>query len=1666
MLLSPLGVQEASAGELVQEWMTIEYKQTPGYRVMVVSSTGAPLNIANRPLHISDPISTVFVLNADGTRADPDLEREIIYLAQSSELLEEHTSYYTTWQLPEDYASWVRTDNRANPYRVFLPMATSDSYLELSVLCSTCSLGSYSRRVDRYKDVLRAAIFAEMHLDPEALRAEFNADFGNELLDVMDQAQSVVGTGSWGVEVLGLLDPYVQRWASSAFYTSYGRWTTAMGLVFQGITWAWWLNDAAMEVLVMHAWAQAGSAERLADLQTWTTTATYLADLDPALIEAVRLIAGEWEQIHEPDIQAVLDQVIESVGSGEVALSFVAFGVALANVAGLISPVLAPWLAVAFLGIEGWLLVRERAEQVASIGVAGTAAFDLMKEVTDNPGLWSNGDSLRYLLNLLNMSKYLAFHYYDVTVEKASGVDNWLFHPFDEEYDQWLDEMRAERAQRQSAFLLSRPETFLTGDGQGLWRDRSWLSTHIGAPNSVALTSPSVNPPSGRSSLTTSWTFRVTYSSLSNTAPDSVQLTLSGTNYPETQFDMNPVNPADTNYVDGAVYSHVLGPLDSGTYSYTFEASDGATLSVSGPVTLRVTVPQASQVAVEADPTSIPLDGVSKSLITATITTSEGQPMQGVQVTFGCSGVLGGFTLVDTGQVWNRVNTDDNGQAPIYFQPRSSGTAHITASLDSGLSNGVNVDVTGSNDIGIRIRFIRDSDLAYDVHVDAVYLANGDPIQFEDVTLSTSRGILTAVGNPSITGATITIQTNSSAGGAYVGAVRANLVVPSEGDTTITATVRSVTEAVSSYLGGEPARIRPFLHLSEDWAADWSADGSKVAVGGSDFEVHIIETDNWTQLIQWRPEDGFANVVYDVHFAPDRDEIAIASRYATRERVSDGVELWEGDMLGTRQVDWSPNGSWIAGGGRDETRVWNISGSLARSISHPGDWVRSLAFSPDSQYLLIGHDSGQVRIYRTSNWSLLIEYASDPDADDNDEVWAASWSPDSSKYVLSTAELGLLLFNRTSSTPYAAYTGHGIPSGVDALAWCPINDPANPGYGKIASSAGASLHVWDAATQQPLLEAPNSGANRALAWSPDCELLVFPAGVVAPWDTAGPDINVTSHFNGQAVDAGQIILEGTIQDTYLVDAATVSLNGGAATALSLNGSGGFAHAIDLAPGDNLISIYAEDGTGNPSTHELTITLLTDQSPPQISLPQGDDPGPTPIEICTLTTFRAFVQDPWSGVDPSTVSALVQHPDGVDLATVVLYDDGVQGGDAQAGDGVFMGQWDSCAAPEEGYFYINVQASDNNGNDAYADNLLLVEYYDLPTITQVAHTPLDPTDTDSVLVTALATDPSGISQASLEYSSDGGSSYTPVTMTYNAAEGAHQGTIPPHSMGQILYRVVAQDTGGFGRTSGTFSYDVRDASPPTFDAWSQGPSDLMADWQGAFQAQVDVSDPGGSGLTGITPQLRYKRGGYDADYTDYADMAPAGAGADSAYGAPLEDGAGWTFDIPMPDGGWQLIEGEVVAWQVRLTDLAGNTATSQARTDLVEDDDTLGPAIALSRNSFYVDSGEPLVITASISDAATGAHGVSGATLYFGEEFPYESSSVAGIGPGGDGEGQWTFTIPAQSPDKVGRILRFYIVASDADDTPATGFANDSGSYFAVHVQGEFEIFLPMVVRND
>lgn len=191
--------------------------------------------------------------------------------------------------------------------------------------------------------------------------------------------------------------------------------------------------------------------------------------------------------------------------------------------------------------------------------------------------------------------------------------------------------------------------------------------------------------------------------------------------------------------------------------------------------------------------------------------------------------------------------------------------------------------------------------------------------------------------------------------------------------------------------------------------------------------------------------------------------------------------------------------------------------------------------------------------------------------------------------------------------------------------------------------------------------------------------------------------------------------------------------------------------------------------------------------------------------------------------------------------------------------------------------------------------------------------------------------------------------------------------------------------------------------------------------------------------------------------------------DTGYSVSLGDGLMHKISLSVPI--WAYIGDGTVTVAIRRTN--GNFAVVseialEQRTlpcaALGDDDDSLGPVIVSVVAPGQAGVAEDIPVQAQVSDAARGNHGVSSATLYYGYAAPY-NSTIAGTGPGGNGDGSWSFTIPAQGSGHQGQTLHFFLLAVDGDDTPAWTVDDNGGVYYGVLIGSGWSVYLPLVMRH-
>ncbi len=195
------------------------------------------------------------------------------------------------------------------------------------------------------------------------------------------------------------------------------------------------------------------------------------------------------------------------------------------------------------------------------------------------------------------------------------------------------------------------------------------------------------------------------------------------------------------------------------------------------------------------------------------------------------------------------------------------------------------------------------------------------------------------------------------------------------------------------------------------------------------------------------------------------------------------------DLYAQKQIEWHPleerattwcfnNTTRLVAAGSDEIAVWvGPTGEQLASWAVPS-WTTALAFSPNSQLLISGHDDGVVRLWDWHDPKKPIQLQGH-----NMPISAVAFSRDGLMKMASAGEdRTIRVWDAQGQHLLATLTGH--TDRIPALAWHPD--------GKRLVSAGwdTTARVWDVTTGEPIiLLNSHSGQVHTLAFSPEGRLL-------------------------------------------------------------------------------------------------------------------------------------------------------------------------------------------------------------------------------------------------------------------------------------------------------------------------------------------------------------------------------------------------------------------------------------------------------------------------------------------------------------------------------------------------------------------------------------------------
>lgn len=301
----------------------------------------------------------------------------------------------------------------------------------------------------------------------------------------------------------------------------------------------------------------------------------------------------------------------------------------------------------------------------------------------------------------------------------------------------------------------------------------------------------------------------------------------------------------------------------------------------------------------------------------------------------------------------------------------------------------------------------------------------------------------------------------------------------------------------------------------------FSSDGETIVFSTKDGCVGILsKQDGWRNIIR----DDYLEKTYArfVTFTPDDSGIIVCcvNGFVDYFQSSDldKVEKVKTAKEGLTFIAFDKEGKRAALAGADKTiaLVDVAKKSLIRTLVGHTDWVRSVCFSPDGNYLVSGADDGKVLLWNiaTSQYSVIEEFS--------DWITGVSFSPDGSRVVSSSRDGSLRIADvATCSDISSLQIKHsGYLSSFDISA---------DGRRVITSSTDPVVHIWDCGEILDTgLSMRQPGEIHGLSCIPGTTWLASASsnGTVCVWDYASGSLIYEKHLEKARIEALTVSPDG------------------------------------------------------------------------------------------------------------------------------------------------------------------------------------------------------------------------------------------------------------------------------------------------------------------------------------------------------------------------------------------------------------------------------------------------------------------------------------------------------------------------------------------------------------
>ena len=836
-----------------------------------------------------------------------------------------------------------------------------------------------------------------------------------------------------------------------------------------------------------------------------------------------------------------------------------------------------------------------------------------------------------------------------------------------------------------------------------------------------------------------------------------------------------------------------LTDLNVGAHYYEIKAADANGKwqeALNG--SFMVNRPSIIHFAVEADSKTIAVGQNKHATLSASLTDNKGRPLPGKTILFR-TGFPGYFTPSNGEAV-----TDAKGQAKIIFTPNSSGIAVITARSPYGLSDSIPI-TCASPAVHITFKFHRTGNNSFKVTSSVKNVADKKPASHQAVKWRLKPSDECAWTK----GPDLKTNNRGEAGGVFT--------VGSSESKEVGVTVTHIPTGVSGsgsfiYGGYEGTRFLPWKKLGKaaEWC-EWSSNGYFAVRHENGSGLSIYRISDWAKVWSKKRRSGR---YHSFRFSPDgkklvtgvfkgKDKLAILAIPGGSVDMVWDITLDNEPKSADKSLAWQDNYIYTIQG-HNVIQKWSTSGKLKMTYRHNAE-IQELRFNPVNESQFASVDTyGELRIWDTENTSPVktVKVGSISAGKLN----CLAWSHDG-RYLSVGSVIGDTGMIYTFDTSNWSKSGFNLPGlgGVNSLDY-------NRDSSRLAVGHDNGLIVCN--TDAYGIEYYNKYPVHHVRWRPDGSMLAAGGQIYVfnEFNFSGPKIQISTPQSGSSYLSDSIEVSGKISDPHGIGSATLSVNDGVPSALSLSSQGFFSQTVSLLQGRNQILVQTRNRIKNKASYTMSVTRMADSIPPVLTQPYvhaGIGLKGTKFKL------SVGVYDEDSGVDTSKVTARIRLPDGNPSETVQLYDDG-EHSDKKSGDGVFGNSWESSKAGE-GLHSIDFYAFDKTGNASDLVNGVTLFVYDRPVIKEPYLSSAKPGSSDPVTVHADITDISGVQTAFLVYSINAGNSWDVIPMSSTGLD--YTGTIPAQKTGTVYYKVTARDVHGYGSETGAYAYMVRDRTRP-------------------------------------------------------------------------------------------------------------------------------------------------------------------------------------------------------------------------------------------------------------